>query len=79
MKIYLITQYILIKRTSKSTEEFINKITKGDALRNDVGYIHLRINKYFRQNEITEEKLDMIERATRINLDKYRKQLNKFN
>ena len=58
---------------SKSTEEFITKITKGDAIRNDPRYIYERIEKYFKQSEITLEKLNMIENRTHLNLSKYRK------
>ena len=73
-KYYYIDHYY-----SKSTEEFITKITKGDAFSNTLGYFRHRIDKYFQQNEITKEKIDMIERETHINLDSYRKTLKKFN
>jgi len=56
---------------SKSTEEFIQKITKGDAIRNDPKYIYERIDKYFAQNEITKPKLDMIKNKTKKSLFKY--------
>lgn len=69
-KYYYIDHYY-----SKSTEEFILKITKGDPLRPDKGYIYERIEKYFKQNEITKEKIDMIEQKVHINLDKYKKNL----
>ena len=69
-KYYYIDHYY-----SKSTEEFIKKVNRGDAFRNDPGYGLLRINKYFQQNEITKEKIDMIEKGTHINLDFYRKKL----
>jgi hypothetical protein len=61
---------------SKSTEEFINKITKGDAIRNDPGYIYERIHKYFMQSEITKEKIDMIEKKAKVYLHKYKKLIN---
>ena len=67
-KYYYIDHYY-----SKSTEEFIIKITKGDPLRPEKDYIIERIEKYFNQNEITKEKIDMIEQKVHINLDKYRK------
>ena len=60
---------------SKSTEEFIEKITKGDAFRNDPHYIYERIDKYFAQNKITKIKLDLIEKKANVNLSKYRKKL----
>ena len=46
-KYYYIDHYY-----SKSTEEFISKLIKGDALRKDPRYIHKRIEKYFGQSEI---------------------------
>ena len=52
---------------------FIIKITKVDPLRPEKDYIIERIEKYFNQNEITKEKIDMIEQKVHINLDKYRK------
>ena len=61
----------------KSTEEFIEKITKGDALNNDQKYVDRRIERYFEQNEITNEKLDLIETRTHINLTQYRKKIKK--
>ena len=70
-KYYYIDHYY-----SKSTEEFIIKLTKGDALRNDHWYIHERIAKYFGQSKITKEKIDMIEQKTKIKLYKYRKMIN---
>ena len=72
-KYYYIDHYY-----SKSTEEFIQKVNRGDAYRKDPGYGRERIDKYFLQNEITKEKIDMIEKGTLINLDFYRKKLNKF-
>ena len=66
-KYYYIDHYY-----SKSTEEFIIKITKGDAIRNDREYLFHRIDKYFQQSEVTEKKLEMIEKKLHINLDKYR-------
>ena len=67
-KYYYIDHYY-----SKSTEEFITKITKGDAIRNDPEYKYERINKYFTQSEITKEKLDLLENKTHLNLDYFRK------
>ena len=66
-KFYYIDHYY-----SKSTEEFITKISKGDAIRDDIQYVFERIEKYFNQSEITEKKLEMIEQKLHINLDKYR-------
>ena len=62
---------------SKSTEEFIIKITKGDAIRNDSGYIYEKVDKYFQQSELSKEKIDLIEKKVHLNLSHYRKILNK--
>ena len=72
-KYYYIDHYY-----SKSTEEFIIKITKGDPLRNDSFYMYERINKYFEQSEITKEKIDLIEQRAHVNLDNFRKKLYKL-
>ena len=69
-KYYFIDHYF-----SKSTEEFITKITKGDPLRIDKGYMYERINKYFDQNEITKDKLEMIEKKINISLIKYKNKI----
>ena len=34
-----------------------------------------KIKKYFKYNEITEEKLDFIEQKTKLNLSEYRKKI----
>ena len=72
-KYYFIDHYY-----SKSTEEFITKLVKGDAIRNDHQYIYERVDKYFSQSEPTKEKLDMIEKIAHINLKKYRKKIKWF-
>ena len=64
-KYYYIDHYY-----SKSTEEFINKINKGDALYVDNRMDRIRV--YFAYNEIKKEKIDMIENRTGLNLSKYR-------
>ena len=58
---------------SKSTEEFINKLNKGDAL-----YIDNRLDRirtYFSQNKITKEKIDYFENSTGLNLSDFRKKI----
>ena len=55
----------------KSTEEFINKINKGDALFSSQRYMLHRVDKYFSQSEFTEEKRQMIEKGTGLNLSKF--------
>ena len=58
---------------SKSTEEFINKLNKGDALFRDNRLD--RIRTYFSQNKITKEKIDYFENHTGLNLSDYRKRI----
>ena len=60
---------------SKSTEEFINKLNKGDALFRDNRME--RIQTYFSQNKITKEKIDYFENSTGLNLSKFKIQINK--
>ena len=63
----------------KSTEEFANKIIRGDILRGTHRHINnLQVYLYFTINEITEEKLKYLEKAlgSRVNLGKYWKILN---
>ena len=55
---------------SKSTEEFINKLNKGDALFIDNRM--QRIQTYFGQSKITKEKIDYIENSTGLNLTIFR-------
>ena len=57
---------------SKSTEEFIDKLNKGDAMFRSIGYALHRINKYFLQSDFTEEKRLMIENRTGYNLTKFK-------
>ena len=59
---------------SKSTQEFIEKINKGAHIRS-IGYKLHRIDKYFNQNDITKEKIEMIEKGTGFNLSNYKKKL----
>ena len=59
---------------SKSTEEFVNKLMKGDVI---YGYNNKnnnlkRIKIYFTYNNITEERINYIENKTKYNLTKYR-------
>ena len=59
----------------KSTEEFINKVNRGDAL---FGYNNImdRIKTYFAYNEITYKKIELIENSTGLNLSEIRKLIN---
>ena len=65
---------------SKSTEEFINKLNKGDAyFKDSIKNILFRIKFYFEINEITEKKIEMIENKTGLNLSIYKNAIyNKF-
>ena len=65
-KYYYIDHYY-----SKSTEEFINKLNKGDAYHMDIEYSIWRIDKYFKQSQFTEEKRKMIENRTGLNLSRF--------
>ena len=59
----------------KSTEEFIEKIQKNDVLSNkDVR--KRKIEKYFKYNKITKEKIDFIEKETNLVLSKYRAKIS---
>ena len=64
---------------SKSTEEFVNKLMKGDVI---LGYKNKknnmqRIKMYFTYNKITKEKIDYIEKRTKYNLSEYRLMIKK--
>ena len=67
--------YYIIHYYSKSTEEFIDKIIKGDVYSTTTHHTLHRVEKYFNQSEMTIEKIDMIEKSTKLNLSKFRKQL----
>ena len=62
---------------SKSTEEFIEKLNKGDAYLDTLKYVMQRVDKYFTQSEITKEKIDFIENKTGLNLSLYRSKVKK--
>ena len=74
-KIYYIDHYCF-----KSTEEYINKINKGDGV---FGYnkrikMH-KINLYFKYNKITLEKINFIENETHLNLSHFKLMINNNN
>ena len=68
--------YYFIHYCFKSTEEFINKIKRGDAIygKKIIG----NIDKYFSINKITIEKINMFEKRLKVNLTKYRNKLQNF-
>ena len=69
------SNYYIDHYYSKSTEEFINKLNRGDAFSTSTDYYLLRVEKYFNQSEPTKEKIDMIEKATKLNLSEFRQKL----
>ena len=63
---------------SKSLEEFIEKINKGDVIQGQkVWFKYLRVCSYFNKNKITLEKLNFIENHTKLNLTKLKAKLKK--
>jgi len=58
----------------KSTEEFINKINKGDALFFKDNQLD-RIRVYFGINKITIKKIQLIEKGTGLNLSEIKNKL----
>ena len=72
-KMYYIDHY-----SFKSTEEYINKINKGDGIYgyNNRTKLH-KINLYFGYNKITAEKIKYIENKTGLKLDKFKLMLDK--
>ena len=58
---------------SKSTEEFINKINKGDIMFGHNSEWNLaKVRVYFGLNKITLEKIDLIEKYSKLNLSKFK-------
>ena len=62
---------------SKSTEEFINKILRGDGKVNNSRRIFNKIRRYFNQIKINKVKLDYLEKLIGLNLSKYRSKYKK--
>ena len=58
---------------SKSTEELINKILRGDAKFNRTSAKLKKIKRYFNQINRDKEKIKFIEKKLGFNLSKYRK------
>ena len=64
---------------SKSVEEFIDKINKGDVLQGqNRNFKLMRIENYFKRNKITLKKILFIENKTKLNLLKYKKLISKL-
>ena len=66
------TNYYIDHYYSKSTEELIEKVLKGDNIMDKDGYNIHRIKKYFTQSIITQEKLDLIEKRTGLKFPELR-------
>ena len=65
--------YYLDHYYSKSTEEFLNKLKRGSAVHGfNILHIIMRIRVYFQINEITNEKLEYIEKEMKLNLSEFR-------
>ena len=64
---------------SKSTEEFVNKLMRGDGIlgKKTLSNNMHRIRLYFSYNNITKERINYIENKTKYNLTKYRMMINK--
>ena len=61
---------------SKSLEEFVKKINKGDNFfRKKLSHRRMRIKRYFKFNKMTLDKIKYIEKHTGIKLDDYKKKL----
>lgn len=70
--------YYLKHFYSKSTEEFVEKIMRSDAFyRKGEDKRLFKIRRYFAYNEITKEKLDFIEKKTKLNLSEFRNRIKK--
>ena len=67
------TNYYIDHFYCKSTEEFIEKINRGDPLFNTNSYKMERIEKLSKQIILTKEKIEMIEKGTGLSLSKYKK------
>jgi ribosomal protein L30E len=61
---------------SKSVEEFVEKLNKGDVIQGQkVSFKYLRVKSYFNRNKLTLEKLNFIENHTKLNLTQFKNRL----
>jgi len=67
--------YYLDHFYSKSTEEFVNKITKGDVAYGPIKRYYI-IKNYFDINKITSQKINYFEKMLKVNLSEYRRKIN---
>ena len=62
---------------SKSTEEFVEKLMKSDAVHNNtLSNKMYKIKRYFRYNSITKQKLDLIQNKTKLDLSFFRSKIH---
>ena len=70
------TFYYIDHYPFKSTIEFIKKINRGSAISgNSNNSKYRKIKSYFKCNALTLEKINLIEKYTKLDLSKYRKKL----
>ena len=74
------SEYYYFKHYSfKSTEEFCNKLNRGNVAFDNNNHKKLsKIHMYFNFNKITIQKINMLENKTGINLDYFRNKLNSY-
>lgn len=64
---------------SKSVEEFVEKINKGEVIHGQwAKFKYFRIKNYFSRNNITLEKLNFIENHTKLNLKEFKIKLQQL-
>ena len=68
--------YFIDHYYSKSTEEFIDKLNRGDSYSTTTYYYLLRFEKYFNQSLFNKEKIEMVEKGTGLDLSKYKKMIS---
>ena len=62
----------------KSTEEFIKKYKRGYSNWVNSSFLPKRIDNYFKLNKITKEKIEYIENELKLNLSKYKNNLETY-
>ena len=69
----------LMHFTTKTIEEYLNKIIKRGVIQNQPFNITQAINKFFQINDFTEEKLKIFEKAFNKTFDQFRNNINSAN
>ena len=73
-------QYYIDHYCFKSTEEYVNKVNKGDGIFGFSNKTRMhKIKLYLEYNRISQEKIDYLELKTGLNLSQFRSNLNKSN